>query len=85
MEIALIAVCIAIPFFCLFSFREGLKYGGGKVEKIEPIKAIKRNIQEAKSNKETSERMEELTQVIKNMRIYDGTAEGQVKVGKNER
>lgn len=82
MEIALIAVCIAIPFFCLFSFREGLKYGGGKVEKIEPIKAIRRTLKENKDTKEANRKMEELTQTIKNVLRYDGTAEGQVKVGK---
>jgi hypothetical protein len=81
MEIALIAVCISIPFFCLFSFREGLKYGGAKVEKIEPVKAIRKTLKDGKETKEANRKMEELSQIMRNLSVFKGTNEGQVKIG----
>ena len=92
-EISLIAVCVGIPFFCLFSFREGLKYGQAKnaespLKEVEgPFRAVRRNLKEHKEkkrvhalNEETRKRQSELNQVLKNLYNYKGSNEGQVKI-----
>ena len=79
-EIALIAVCVAIPFFCLFSFREGLRYAGRKPERIEPVKAVKRKLKEGKATREQERKQREVDILSQNMLNYDGTGKGQVKI-----
>lgn len=84
-EIALIVVCVAIPFFCLFSFREGLRYGGKKPEKIDdPVKAIKKKLEAGKQEKEAKSKLRELDTISKNLLNYNGTSEGQVKVNEGK-
>lgn len=69
-EIVAIAALIAIPFFCIFSFRVGFRYGQSKEEVVKPIVKPKAPIIDQPE-------IDKLNKILDNIDSYDGTGKGQ--------
>lgn len=67
-EIFFLVVCILIPFFCLYSFRCGFKYGKNTEREVEK----KINLPKKNSKKQQNEELDRLNKDIEAINGYFG-------------